>query len=117
MGAVPDQSLAGTFFGSPVGAFFFEVLTGDDQVPAACGIVTPCGLSTPAIADLVQFAMFSRMVGNPLAAYEFRDGARSLLFAGRLSVQQVPEPATLALIGLGALGVALARRRRTAHPM
>jgi hypothetical protein len=43
---------------------------------------------------------------------EFRDSARALVFAGTLSMQQVPEPAGLALIGLGVLGLALVCRKR-----
>jgi len=113
-GALPNQDLSFPVFGAPFGALFFEIISGQDAHPLGCGLTRNCGVNLTAISDLVRFAMFNRNVGNMWAAYEFRDTAASLVFAGMLSVQQVPEPAGLALIGLAVLSVALVRRRRKA---
>lgn len=111
-GALPNQDLSFPVFGAPFGDLFFEILSGQDEHPLGCGITVNCGANLTAIGELVRFAMFNRSVGNMLASYEFRDSARALVFAGMLSVQQVPEPAGLALIGAASLGVALLARRR-----
>jgi hypothetical protein len=110
-GALPNQNLSFPIFGGSAASFIFEILSGQDAHPEECGTTIDCGVNLEAIG--VRFVMFNRLVGAPLASYEFRDAVtRMALFAGNLSVQQVPEPASLALIGLGVLGVALARRKR-----
>ena len=114
-GSLPNQDLSFPVFGAPFGQFFFEILSGQDVHPASCGIALTCGANLLALSDLVRFAMFTRSQASPLAAYEFRDGARALVFSGLLSVQQVPEPAGLALLGLGILGIAFTRRQRRAQ--
>jgi len=111
-GSLPNQDLTFPIGGAPFANFVFEILSGQDAHPVPCGTTASCGANFLAVSELVRFAMFSRNVGDMLAGYEFRDSARSLVFAGMLSVQQVPEPASLVLMGLGVLGIALVRRRR-----
>jgi hypothetical protein len=111
-GSLPNMDLSFPIGGAPFANFVFEILSGQDISPVPCGITTNCGANFIAVSQLVQFAMFNRTIGNALAGYEFRDSARALVFAGMLSVQQVPEPAGLALIGLGLLGMGLLRKRR-----
>jgi hypothetical protein len=105
-------------FGGTLGQFLFEILTGMDVHPVACGVVS-CSFTTSPQTALVTSASFTRNINNnPLAGYRFLDSAQDVVFAGSLSVRQVPEPATVALVGLGLLGLVLARlirsRRRTA---
>jgi hypothetical protein len=112
-GALPNQDLSFPIFGGSAASFIFEILSGQDAHPEGCGITSTCGVNLEAVGGLLRFVMFNRLVGAPLASYEFRDAiTKTAVFAGMLTVQQIPEPASLALIGLGVLGVALVRRRR-----
>jgi hypothetical protein len=112
-GSLPNQDLSFPISGGSAASFIFEILSGQDAHPEGCGITVNCGTNLEAIGGLVRFVMFNRLVGAPLASYEFRDAVtRMAVFAGNLTVQQVPEPGSLALIGLGVLSVALARRKR-----
>lgn len=113
-GSLPDQLVNFPVFGGTFGGLFFEILSGQDEHPLGCGLTVNCGANLTALTGLVRFAMFNRNIGNPLAAYQFRDSGSTLVFAGLLSVQQVPEPAGLALLGLGMLGIGLVRRKSAA---
>ena len=98
------------------------------------GVLLASGTATPGIIPIpigvltagqssTNFATFSNTSANPwdmtagvdlFAALNSNNAARGFQFSDTITVQTVPEPGSLALLGLGLLGVGAIRRKRAA---
>jgi hypothetical protein len=113
-GTLMSNDWRASIFGGTMGAFLFEILTGEDLHPSACTATSRCTFISSNIASDVLGSVLFRSLGTGLTEYVFRNGG-NVLYRGTLSINRlavaVSEPVTLLLLSAGLLGVALRRRK------
>ena len=108
-------------FGDTRGRFVFEILSETDVHSGVDCINVGCSAGQ-GLYGLAPFgATYFRIIGSPsvgFSDYVFWDDAQTqtTLASGYMSIStaSVPEPGTLALFGIGLLGMAASRRRKKA---
>jgi hypothetical protein len=89
--------------------------TGGLCSPLVTGAMVADGFTNPAYATVIDFTALTagRYAFNITGTISGLAPTQPASYTGNLQVQAVPEPATLAIAGLGLLGVAYTRRRKS----